>query len=510
MVQILPVRAKALDVREPYLEADGLTIHQGDALAVLREMADETVDMAVTSPPFFALRDYQTGRWEGGDADCDHATYPAGGPRTGGKDFRVTEDAARKTRQFRDLCGKCGAVRVDEQIGLEASPAEFVARLVDVFREVRRILRPGGCLLLEVGDSYSAGARGNYAGDSNRPQTKSGTPSSYPPRPVVEGVKGKDLYGMPWEIALALRADGWWLRGDYIWARPNPMPSSADDRCTIAHSYVFHLAKRDDYYWDKWAIAEEAVRAGATIPLGAKSFAKGQAHGKGVAPTGNGLLDEYLVPALRNARSVWWIPTEPFGRAICPVCRFYWERNAPLEHCGQEVVQHYAAFPSALAEKAIKAASSEHGVCPDCGAPWERIIEEGEPELAANTWSSSGAADQDVLAGPKSTLKHIRPAKTVGWKPTCSCTDHPSGPCGYCEAGECGGGSPREPVPALVLDPFGGSGTTLEAARRLGRRALMIDLSLDYCEIAARRLRIPAAIEAAAATATEPTQLALG
>jgi DNA modification methylase len=181
----------------------------GDALDQLRLLPSESVHCCVTSPPYYGLRDYG-----------------------------------------------CA-----EQIGLEPSPDEYIAALVAVFREVRRVLRKDGTLWLNIGDSYAGGTNGNTAmvgGKSNPARGIAMGFGSLPHRDIPSGIKPKDLIGIPWMLAFALRADGWWLRQDIIWAKPNPMPESVTDRCTKAHEYLFLLSKSSAYYYDAAAIAEPA------------------------------------------------------------------------------------------------------------------------------------------------------------------------------------------------------------------------------------------------------------
>jgi DNA modification methylase len=221
------------------------------------------VQTCVTSPPYFGLRDYKT----------------------------------------------------DGQLGIERTPEEYVSNIVQIFSLVRSLLSDDGTLWLNLGDTYAAN-RGYQV-----PSTKGG-PKHSPAQgfkdskmTVPLGLKPKDLIGIPWRTAFALQADGWYLRSDIIWHKPNVMPSSVKDRVTTAHEYIFMLAKSEKYYYDADAIREPASNSGKIVSLGPKSFAKGQALGKGVAPSGNGLKDTYTVGEFRNKRSVWTVTTKPFKGA---------------------------------------------------------------------------------------------------------------------------------------------------------------------------------------------------
>lgn len=301
----------------------GFTIHQGSALAVLRTLPAGSVDCVVTSPPYWGLRDYG----------------------------------------------------VDEQIGLEASPVVYVERMVEVFREVRRVLRDDGTLWLNLGDCYAGSGRGGYPGgksglagsvegqDQTRTakaaQASRGSPRDRlangrgdqpavlrkkrevsPPRvggsqlpagfheearlsgsigrawvPPPDGLKQKDLVGIPWRVAFALQADGWYLRSDIVWSKPNPMPESIKDRPTKAHEYIFLLAKSERYHYNGDAIREPFANGveGATPwgandrerNVGGRTDGRTSGTGTGWTPTTDG----------RNRRTVWTIPTEPFPGA---------------------------------------------------------------------------------------------------------------------------------------------------------------------------------------------------
>ena len=258
----------------------------GDAAEQLATLPAGCVQMCATSPPYWGLRDY-------GEPD---------------------------------------------QLGLEETPEAYVERLVSIFREVRRVLRDDGVLWLNLGDSYngSGGAGGDYEAGGIR----DGQPK-YPGR-KSDTLKPKDLCGIPWRVALALQRDGWWLRADIIWAKPNPMPESVTDRPTSAHEYVFLLSKSARYFYDADAIKEAS---GSNSHGGGKDHPGRYQHASG-RNDGNPAMG--ILTATRNRRSVWTVATAPYGGA------------------------HFACWPPKLVAPMIQAGSSERGACADCGAPWRR------------------------------------------------------------------------------------------------------------------------------------------
>lgn len=359
---------------EPYWSDGGLAIYQGNALDVLRQMPDESVNCCVTSPPYWGLRDY----------------------------------------------GVAG------QLGLERTPDEYIAKVVAIFAEVRRVLRGDGTAWVNMGDCYATGAgkvgecpgggkRGDDWAGRGTPRRADGLdrerknygPMTQPNRLPIEGLKPKDLVGIPWRFAFALRADGWYLRQDIIWAKPNPMPESVRDRCTKAHEYMFMLTKSARYYYDHEAIAEpasmesEARRGRDDLRLkpGWEDAYRGNPP-RGLAGNGSGgrkdkqrghsrrhagfndqwdaMKKDEQCSGMRNKRSVWEIATQPFPEA------------------------HFATFPEDLIKPCILAGCSPNGI---------------------------------------------------------------------------------------VLDPFAGSGTTLLVAESLNCKGIGIELNPDYIEIAKRRLR---------------------
>ena len=415
----------------------------GDALEVLRTLPEASHQCCVTSPPYFGLRDYG----------------------------------------------------VEGQIGLEEDPAAYIARLVEVFREMRRVLRDDGTLWLNMGDSYA----GSWGAQAKRvTPAQEGWKNSITNHPKrartgstthLSGIKPKDLFGMPWMLAFALRADGWWLRSSIVWAKPNPMPESIRDRPTSAHELVFLLSKRPRYFYDAEAIKEDALTEEwpGIGPQHAAERDRGEAYKPMRVPTGwdtgaghhgtihrsgrrkdlrsdtearhrsriaGGQSLQAQPTAKRNARNVWTIATQPFAGA------------------------HFATMPPALVERCIKAGTSARGGCPHCGAPWERALDRRlvpTSKVSYGTKPDARDASADRLDHGSNRVRdgHVpgmaSANETTGWHPTCRCPAH-------------------EPVPQMVLDPFGGAGTTGLVAIEPQRSATLIELNPDYAEMARRRI----------------------
>ena len=377
-------------------------IYEGDALILLKTFPDKIFNCCVTSPPYYGLRAYGTNPviWDG-DENCQHEfTEEIKKGITGG--VCVLEGAGKAMTEARytpdtkhGFCIKCGAWR--GELGSEPSPELFIKHLVDIFREVKRVLKPDGTLWLNLGDTYFASNQG--WGDT-KTTNKNHNGSRERKKPIWDkssNLKPKDLIGIPWMVAFALRTDGWYLRSDIIWHKRNPMPESVTDRPTKAHEYIFLLSKSQQYYYDYEAILEVATGYDGrkdTKMKGSKKYQNGyfptdvatqsialvgherwknkirgfkekdqienpQHHGKDIASSyglagkgfdghsGNLDKDGNLlghdingIPA-RNKRSVWDVPTKPFKEA------------------------HFATFPETLVVDMIKAGSPEGGLVLD-------------------------------------------------------------------------------------------------------------------------------------------------
>jgi hypothetical protein len=328
---------------------NSIRILEGDSLSVLRTLPDDSVQVCVTSPPYWGLRDYGTAKWEGGDPSCEHKGKSKPRQDTTGSgvghgrfsDSRGLQPGkAAYVVPVRGSC-VCGAIRVDAQIGLEKTPEEYIAKLVTVFDEVRRVLRKDGTLWLNIGDCYATGAgavgdqpgggkqgarwRGDvdrvrdtkraYRKGSNRAQRGDGNsgqpfgPMTQPNRMPIQGLKPKDLVGVPWMLAFALRAAGWWLRSDIIWHKPNPMPESTKDRPTKAHEYIFLLTKSQRYYYDAAAITEASSENTNPRRAGNQKWPAGWGQGE---ESRNSVTHPYLASP-ENAAAFAYLAANPSG-----------------------------------------------------------------------------------------------------------------------------------------------------------------------------------------------------
>jgi DNA modification methylase len=417
-------------------------------------LADGIFQTVMTSPPYWGLRSYGTNPqvW-GGIEGCDHQwgenlTKTSGGGQPGEKvRWQHTGEGVKGHAPVPAgaFCQKCGAWR--GELGAEPTPELFVEHTVEYMREVRRVLRADGTCFFNIGDSYAAQPGQRKATDQPGAKQATNVGSIAAPSRHAPGLKAKDLCMIPHRVALALQADGWWVRDTIIWHKPNPMPSSVTDRTTTAHEYVFLLTKSATYFYDADAIREPITSTGGA------SFGKQKhnADGTGAASRRLESPEERNNPLGRNKRSVWTIPTQSYHGA------------------------HFATFPTRLVEPCIKAGTSEKGCCPACRAPWRRVVErvpmvvkpsERQGEYGNRTYCTG------TMVSPPSSV-------TVAWVPGCAC-----------HAGD--------PVPCLVFDPFNGSGTTLATAVSLGRSGVGTDLNAGYMPLARER------INAAIATVGKP------
>ena len=365
----------------------------GDVIDGLRSLDSGSVHCCVTSPPYWGLRDYG----------------------------------------------------VDGQIGLEKTPEEFVAKMVAVFREVRRCLRDDGTLWLNLGDSYATGTTAsrmqstNAGVGNNTPEAQNSVPRCGTP----DGLKTKDLCMIPWRVALALQADGWWLRSVIVWAKKSPMPESVTDRPTSSWEPIFLMAKSERYFYDVEAVKEPSIHAGhiATSRNPNAGYDPNEVRG------GPGFTGQ--VPPMRNQRNVWHLSPESYSEA------------------------HFATFPTEIPRRAIKAGTSERGCCAACGGPWVRVVERspnrmglknGEHREVRRGGGLAQRTDDDCVSATGKTGE----PRTLGWEASCTCG--------------------AAVVPCMVLDPFLGSGTTVAVARELGRHGVGIELNPEYAKLARERI----------------------
>lgn len=496
--------------RLPPRPAPAVTILVGDAMEKLRGRPDGSVHCVVTSVPYWGLRDYSR-------CSCVLRDHPGDDGTSWNRMGQSTPEKRHHANASCQHCGGSGFIEVVSlnQIGLERSIHEWVARLVCVFEEVRRVLRPDGTLWLNVGDSHAGngGARTDHDG-----QLPPGHEAYAKWNREWGDLKPKDLVGQPWRLAFALQAAGWILRKDIIWAKRNVMPESVIDRPTSAHEYIFLLAKSQRYFYDAEAVKEDAApdetarrRREAQQNLNSSYALKRDApHGQtppGRAGSARSARARQLLAleGRRNCRTVWEVSSSPYPEA------------------------HFATFPEIIPQRCISAGTSDIGACAECEAPWQRVTTKEwlnpRPIKKAKQqdWSvAKGTGGKAFKKGGinEGTFPTGVIVRTQGWRPTCECNGrlvkrvvkkiaHADwAEPGYADAA----GLPnvqrkarniearevertetfyesdlpleQHPVvPCVVLDPFAGSGTTGAVARRMGRSSVLIELNPQYVDM---------------------------
>lgn len=409
-------------------------IYHGNCLDVLKTFPDNCIDCCITSPPYWGLRDYGTAKWEGGDKNCKHLT-PDNDLKNAGEKQQTNVGSVRYEK---DICRNCGAKRIDEQIGLEKTPEEFVAKMILIFDEVKRVLKPTGTLWLNLGDSYVSGksrystkAQTIEGGGEKEEKYGSMHNGNKPDLYYHPFLKDKDIAGIPWRVAFALQQAGWYLRQDIIWHKPNPMPESVTDRCTKAHEYIFLLSKSNQYYFDYESIQEIATGFDGrkdTMMKGSNKYKTSVVPGQ----------EEHTMASRGHER--WKFKgTGTFGN-----------RNGELNglHSGKKY-----------------------------NPKFKNLQEDGQQPNTIHIKRAEGESDEVY---PIRNKRSVWTVNTMPYKDAHFAT-FPERLITDCIKAGC-------PENGIVLDPFSGAGTTALVARKLYRNFVGIELNEKYIEIANKRL----------------------
>lgn len=449
------------------------TLLHGHCITKLNELPEKSVHCIITSPPYYRLRNYGTAPqiW-GGDPLCPHKWAYCGSEKEQG--VRTDSKSSDRGRINCWHCIEPGCGAYKGELGWEPTPDMFVRNIVLVMRACHRVLRDDGVLWLNIADSYAASGHGAGGGSINEDRNYDcgGYQGRKPPE--CWNLKKKDMMLVPHRLIIALQECGWYVRSENIWSKPNPMRSSATDRTTIAHEYVWQLTKSESYFHDWFAISTpvktdtiarmfrgrsaEHKNSGEVVPgQPAHTFLQGR-------PNESHLAKQFSEDSARaNALSVWTIPAANFRGA------------------------HFATFPAELARKCLLASTSEVGCCAVCGAPYERILSKGEPDLEAQKACGGddeglyhGQATKDFAAGGAENASEVKARilagmvvkRTAGWKRTCMCDTHAKKPC-------------------IALDPFTGSGTVGEVCAERNIDFIGIDLNEEYQGLQKQRTAQP-------------------
>lgn len=436
-------------------------ILQGDALTELRKLDSNMVDMCITSPPYYGLRDYGTATWEGGDEDCEH-TINSPDPDN------LKPHVNRPFRGNRSACIKCGAKRIDQQMGLEDSIDEYITKLCDVFDEVGRVLKDEGTCWVNIGDSYNSHSAKSKKVGGFEGRQMSENPDYAAAKITMKktGVPDKCLLGIPFRFALEMIDRGWILRNTIIWHKPNCMPSSAKDRFTVDFEYLFFFTHQQKYYFETQYEPYKSCQR--DLDRFDETLQRAQDHNR---TTGDLNSDEYKplrakrMPAIGGKKhkgkhnATYSGNTPDWGKGR--IKRAVWT-IPPASFKGP----HYATFPPKLIETPIAAGCPEQ-ICKKCGLPRKQIVETSYNVRAIRTDKSKQYNPDDKYVRKNMPFMGDAIREIKGY------TD-----CG-CNAGF---------EPGIVLDCFFGSGTTGLVALEQGKKYIGIELNPKDIKIAEERL----------------------
>ena len=411
------------------------TILQGDVRETLKTLPSDSVHCCLTSPPYWALRSY---------LKADHPLKAL-------------------------------------EIGSEPTPEAFISTMVEVFREVRRVLHPSGTCWVNIGDSYaSSGTMGTPRRDG-RPELPK-PPAAWGKREEwgvvktsVGSIKPKDLCLIPERLALALQADGWWVRSRIAWCKRAAMPESVTDRPTSAWEHVWLLTKSARYFYDAEAVKEASTDPESLNGHRSRNPDKTQSLEGFEIRSGFAKIEEGRTYTTRNLRNFWLLDPEPFKG------------------------NHYACFPTEIPRRAILAGTSARGCCPKCLSPWERVVESIKSfESGSGKSGNPIIGKQDLFASDSNSTPDVRmgpcvQTRTIGWLPTCKCP----GLDGDSPGSDCADDDNWPTIPCTVLDPFAGSGTTLAVAIELGRSAIGCELNPEYLKLIEQRTLVTPGLQLA-------------
>jgi DNA modification methylase len=508
-----------------------------DSAEWLSSLPAGSVHCAMTSPPYMGLRDYKTGTWEGGDAACPHAmpsrkqNMDKLGERLGSGGGHSSSTEAASSHCYRDLCGRCGARRVDRQIGLEATVDAYLARLLAVFDGVKRVLRDDGLLCVNMGDSFSSsGPRGRTktglrlrdfgVAYGNQVEAEQAIEEATRDRDNTGGQSPGNLLGVPWRFALAMQAAGWCWRSTVVWRKLAPMPASLSgwrwERCRVkvggrapratgkkgsTTNGMPHGAQKGGVFVSRseWADCPGCdrcaphdglvLRRGSWRPTPSWEpvflFSKSMGYygdGEPVKTPAASADRPKPTPEMKLVRpnDTDWHDNRyargPSGYGVSDAganLRDYWDMPDILEVSSEPLSEsHYAAYPTRLVARFLAFACSQRGVCATCGAPWARVVDGTfipQQDVSLERGRMGLNKPHDESRKDQGRQRGATMYTTLGWRPTCPHAD-------------------AAVVPSLVLDPFTGSGSTGVAARQLGLRFVGCDLSEKYVAIAKRRI----------------------